>query len=328
MTCHYDSLRLALAATVAVCAGAGCKTRLWDLDGGQLLTADFAAHPAGDLAGDLATGPQDLAVPPDFAVPLDFTVFPDLVPPPDLTPPHYCDGIFVFQGDQHLAFFDPKQLTFHDIGLLNCPVGGGAAPFSMAVDRLGTAWVEYTNGDLFTVDTYTAQCQPTMYQPGQHGFQTFGMGFAADAPGSPKETLYLARGDYQRMGVSPELGSLDVNTLRITDIGPLPDLAELTGTGAGELWAFFAAVNPHYGRVDKMTGQVNLDIPVPMLGDVSQDAFAFGFFGGVFYVFLSPQGSTTTVYRLDPVGRTAVPVLANTGRIVVGAGVSTCAPQK
>jgi len=269
-----------------------------------------------------ARAPSDMTVLRDLTPPP-----PDFTPPPDLVPPHFCDGIFVFQEDERLAFFDPNQLTFHTIGKLNCPVGGGATPFSMAVDHAGLAWVEYTDGSLFNVDTYTAQCKPTMYMRGQHGFVTFGMGFAADAPNSPNETLYVARGDFGGMGATPELGSIDTKSLLLTDLAPLPDRAELTGNGAGELWGFFAAVNPHYGRIDKMSGTVSPDISAQALGDVSQDAFAFGTFGGVFYVFLAPANSSTTVYLLDPNKQSVTPVLPNTGRTIVGAGVSTCAPQ-
>lgn len=308
--------RSQFALCLALLVSGGCRTRPFDLA--------FDGEPAG---ADFA-GPRDLSVPPDFSFPPDLIVIPDLLPPPDLTPPHHCDGIFVFQKDQHLAFFDPKQLVFQDIGRLNCPVLGNAEPFSMAVDRQGIAWVEYTDGNLFRVDTYTAQCEATQFVPGQSGIVNFGMGFAAEGPGSPKETLFIAGSNIIDKGGVQELGSIDLNTLLVKDIGPLFDNAELTGTGAGELWGFFASVAPHYGRIDKVTAKINPDIATPQLADVSNDAFAFGAFGGVFYVFLSPNGGSTTVYRLDPAKQTVAPVLANTGRTVVGAGVSTCAPQK
>jgi hypothetical protein len=321
------------AALVAVLLfAAGCRTRLAALgdgptDGGNPpdlseIIVDLAVP---DFAGPDFAVPRDLAIPPDFSIPLDFTVIPDLRPPADLRPPKYCDGIFVFEERNNLYFFDPVKLQFTFIGNLACN-NNGASPFSMAVDRNGIAWVEYTNGRLFIVDTYTAQCGPTMYQPGQHGFVNFGMGFAADGPNAQTETLYLARSDFNGMGATPELGSLDTKNLLITDIAPLTGNAELTGTGAGELWGFFATNAPHYGRIDKKTGAVNPDIATPKLGNVTNDAFAFAAFGGFFWVFLAPQGANTTVYKLDP-NNGSVTAVANANFIVVGAGVSTCAPQ-
>ena len=55
-------------------------------------------------------------------------------------------------------------------------------------------------------------------------------------------------------------------------------------------------------------------------------ALAFAFWGGDFWIFTSPGGSTT-VTKYDPLtqGETAVTTLGST---IVGAGVSTCAPAK
>ena len=103
----------------------GCKTRLLEL----------GEEPA---PADLSTPTLDFSVvPPDFAIPPDLTHLPDLVPPRDLLPPRYCDGIFVFDENNRLSFFDPNLFTFTDIATLACPAQSGSSPFSMAASPDG-----------------------------------------------------------------------------------------------------------------------------------------------------------------------------------------------
>jgi len=336
-----------LGASLAMCAilaTAGCRTRLYDNDGiddelpdaavdlavpRDLAMADLSVPPdlarpdmaRPDLARpDMARVP-DLTFLPDLARPPDLTVLPDLMPPPDLVSPRYCDGIFVFDIDRRLSFFDPKKLTFTDLTILSCPAGN-ASPFSMALSRTGTAYVEYNTGALFTVDTVTGVCKATGFMPGQAGFTTFGMGFAADAQGSTSETLYMVE------AASSNFGRLNLQTFVPTTIGQLPGVAELTGTGAGDLWGFFGTQTPFIGHIDKTSGTVLETIDVTgTVGDASSAGYAFGFFGGNFYIFIHRGTGSTNVYRVNPQTNGITQVLANTGRHVVGAGVSTCAPQ-
>ncbi len=317
---------LALATVLAAALGAGCKTRLWDLS--DLGDADLAG-------GSDASAPLDAAA-PDLSI-ADLSVLPDLTPPPDLTRPHYCNGIYVFEENGNFAFFDPVKLAFFDLGAVACNVPPGFSPFSMGVSKEGIAWVEYqpTNfslpSQLYRLDLttgYPGACSPSKFANPGGDFTQFGMGFATDGPGAPTETLYVAGDNAQ--GGSHTLGSLDLGSLTISPIGPLDGRAELTGNGAGELWAFFADVNPHAGRVDKNTGALNPYFRFPQLGDLTYSAFAFGAFGGDFYAFIADeangQQASTTVYRIGANDGSITAVLSNTGRHVVGAGVSTCAP--
>jgi hypothetical protein len=58
-------------------------------------------------------------------------------------------------------------------------------------------------------------------------------------------------------------------------------------------------------------------------------AWAFAFWGGDFWIFLQrSQDTSTTVYRFVTATQTLSTVIANTGRTIVGAGVSTCAPLR
>src|SRR5205807_1146112 len=99
--------------------------------------------------------------------------------------------IYVVDLDKRLSSFDPTTLKFTDIGTLSCSAGIGATPFSMAVDRSATAWILYSSGQIFKVNTANATCVTTQFPPHQTGFDQFGMGFVSDSAGSTDETLFV-----------------------------------------------------------------------------------------------------------------------------------------
>src|SRR5439155_11207683 len=136
--------------------------------------------------------------------------------------------------------FQPDMLKFVDIGTLDCPSEMGATPFSMSVDRNAVAWVLYSSGEIFHVDTMTAKCTATNYMRGQNGFNTFGMGFSLDAVGVQTETLFLSGAD-NGLGQN-QLGSMNPKSLKVSAIAPINGSPELTGTGDAKLWAFFPDV--------------------------------------------------------------------------------------
>jgi hypothetical protein len=106
---------------------------------------------------------------------------------------------------------------------------------------------------------------------------------------------------------------------------PIPG-PELTGTGAGTLFGFYTnASGPgsHVVQIDPATGAILSDHAL-QAGN-PQDGYAFAFWGGSFYIFTSDgTGTTVTQYALS----TGVEAnVATMSEDVVGAGVSTCAPQ-
>ncbi|AKU99839.1 hypothetical protein AKJ09_06503 [Labilithrix luteola] len=221
------------------------------------------------------------------------------------------------QKGNELFRFDPVSLVFTSIGRLVCPTSGNT--FSMAVDRRGTAWIEYDDGRIFKVSTKDASCEATAYRPGQHGFLTFGMGFAKDDAdgGAPlSETLYLA-GD--------ALGRLDLSTFDVSVVGTSsPGFGELTGTGAGTLYAFVQTGN-RIVRLDKVTGGiVETYRPDADIGA----GWAFAQWGGDFWLFTGTHNGRTTVTRYSPATDTSTVMIEDTGMLVVGAGSSTCAPTE
>jgi hypothetical protein len=163
------------------------------------------------------------------------------------------------------------------------------------------------------------------------------MGFSTNG-GGPSETLFVAGGD---LVTSPnptapapnqDLGSIDVTTFQLTDIGafnPFINDVELTGTGDGRLFAFWSTdevSNTNISEIDKTTGDVTGTDELP--GTSLGNAWAFGFWGGDFYTFTQPGGNPqpSQVTQFDPVTK-AQSVIAGYPSGIVGAGVSTCAPQ-
>jgi hypothetical protein len=237
--------------------------------------------------------------------------------------------VYVVSETYELLSFYPPDATFTLIGKLTCPATPSTAtPFSMAVDRKGTAYVVYNNGQLFKVSTADASCKATSFVSGQMGFTTtFGMGFATIGAG-PAEQLFVAADPTG----GATLATIDTTTFALSTIGmvtPPAYLPELTGTGDGRLYGFYApdstSMTMAVGEFDKSNGNI---LGADALSSVDRGtAWAFAFWGGDFWLFTAPGTTplqTTTKY--DPVSK-SLSVVAHYSSLIVGAGVSTCAPQ-
>jgi hypothetical protein len=283
---------------------------LADATSGEPGPADVGGADAGDARDDGAGPvPYEASLPivnPRSPPPLAFTTCPD---------PSAPSIYVVTQDGRQLFTFDPSTAAFRLVGTLRCP--SADSPESMAVDRSGTAYVLYTDGSLFRVSTQTAQCSATSFMSAQAGFSRFGMSFASNASGT-FETLYVA----------PQggLATIDLVTFQLHLVGQNSlNLAELTGTGDGRLFAFSASSGASaIMQLDPSNGSIvaTTDLPQLPLGD----GFAFAFWASDFYLF---TGSTTAtgsqVTRFRPSDRSQV-VVATLSSLIVGAGVSTCAP--
>jgi len=230
---------------------------------------------------------------------------------------------WIYTVDQAGMFsrFDPATLTFADIGMLQCPSLDGYYPNSMAVDQNAVAWVNYEDGSLFKVDTTTGHCEATSFKVGQYGLGRFGMGFVFQ-PSTDVDTLFVAGTDPQALLATVAFPSLLVTPIGILDAGD----AELTGTGDGSLWGFVpsGSGSGQYSvlvRIDPTSGKTLESYSYPTLSD-SAFNWAVKFWGGSFWIFLNT--SVYEVPRASP--QTIRTAIADSGRAVVGAGVSTCAP--
>jgi len=324
-----------LSAVVLVACGS--RTGLL-VPGEELASPDGGTGPGGDDSGETAldAGPdatevQDALPSIDVTVPVDaFNDCPDAG----------ATLVYVVTQQEQLLSFYPPTAQFRAIGPLSCPTRGQSNPFSMAVDRTGIAYVLYQDGELFRVSTATARCQATSFRSGQSSFAiNFGMGFSHDNTGTG-ETLFVASGNSAT--TTPALATIDPRTFALRTVGDLQPAilnAELSGTGAGDLFAFFATrgaapcdnMNPNVnctdsaiGQLDKATGRVVAQSV--LRGNAQGTAWAFAFWGGDFYTFTAP-GSGTIVNRFNPADGSIVTVATRSDQIV-GAGVSTCAPAQ
>ncbi len=285
----------------------------------------------------------------DGSVPTDGAIPPlDARPPVDVDRRDCPDAdallVYTITDTKQLQSFNPSTGQFRLIGNIACPAGKStqnpsedATPFSMAVDRKGIAYILFTDERLYRVSALTGACVATSFVPRQSNFRLFGMGFATNT-GGPDETLYVA-GDDRTYGDGQRgargLARVDPTTFTLTPVGdfsPTVAQAELTGRGDGRLYAFYdkgtgaaGFAEPSYiGEINGQTAQV--------VGERRFDAvdqgtgWAFAFWGGDFYMFHAP-GGTTTVTRWRPTDD-SVREIARTNLKIVGAGVSTCAPQQ
>lgn len=237
--------------------------------------------------------------------------------------------VYVVSDDDLLFSFKPDTLEFKTIGALGCP-SGGATPNSMAVDRSGTAWVNYSDGALFKVSTTDASCTATNFQKNQSGFSRFGMAFASNGPGSKEETLYVV--GIEALNNGKGLAKIDLGTMVLTPIGDFSGAlagkgAELTGTGDGKLYGFFTtSPNATLAQIDPATGATSNN--VSLYGVKTGQAWAFSFWGGDFWFYTSNGIAASIVTRYQPADNDKISNVKQDvgGFKIVGAGVSTCAP--
>ncbi|MEJ7602365.1 MAG: hypothetical protein WKG01_31000 [Kofleriaceae bacterium] len=237
--------------------------------------------------------------------------------------------VYVVDEDDTFSKFDPATRTFTDLGRLDCPAGFSASPFSMSVDRDAFAWVLYSNDDLFRVDVKDlSSCTKTTWNS-PNNLNKFGMGFSTDIVGGTTDTLFIAGGEDGPTGGSSNLAAVDTGGLTAQGVGSIAGWPELTGTGNAELWGFFPSSGgstPRISRIDKATAGMPTNYPLSSLAGTPK-AWAFAAWGGDFWVFLKKGSeSSTRVYQVDGMTGMVEGMTTASGRSIVGAGVSTCAP--
>jgi hypothetical protein len=116
------------------------------------------------------------------------------------------------------------------------------------------------------------------------------------------------------------LVTVNVNTWQTRPVGPLMlGDSELSGSPDGRLFAFngtVSQVDPSSAAVLATFNAVNLPVGT---------GWAFAYWGGDFFLFTG-QGVSSTVTRFRPTDNSLVNVATLRGEVIVGAGVSTCAP--
>lgn len=226
--------------------------------------------------------------------------------------------------------FNPGTLQSKSLGQLRCP-GEFSETWSMAVNRKGIAYVLFNSGRLFQVALSNLSCTATSYSIDALDFPKFGMGFATDQNG-PSETLYVSASGYDGSFYTG-LGSIDLKTFQLKKIGAFDTTragVELTGTGDGRLYGFAPGGLPPWGQgiwlmeIDKQTGKFLSEKKLAQLD--AGYGWAFGFWGGDFWFFTNPTRQSSQVTRYRPSDQSLTKMTTFSTRIV-GAGVSTCAPE-
>jgi hypothetical protein len=298
-------------------------------------------NPPPDAGKDVARDQFVLDVLPDidagFDAPPD--VLPDVPmidvnPLPDVVVQGCVDAgatqIYLITSENILYSFYPLTLAITAIGMISCPVPDPESntPFSMAVNRTGTAFSVFQEGNLEEISTATAACIPTPYVPDQQGIINFGMGYVGNSSVDAGETLYVAANSIGNPAPMV-LGTINTTTFTLNIVGSFqPVSAELTGTGDGRLFAFWApggegTPGSAVSQVDPATAQIIATTPLPTV--TQGEGWAFAFWGGDFYLFTGTGSSDIT--RFDPIANT-VTVVGSVPNLIVGAGVSTCAPMQ
>ena len=171
-----------------------------------------------------------------------------------------------------------------------------------------------------------AACSATSFA--SNTFINFGMGFVSNTSGSTDETLFVAGGGMSAIGSgSATLGTIAMPSLATAQLGTVAGSPELTGTGDAKLWGFYPDTTPpKVDQIDKTNGAESNEFKLPTLQGTPA-AWAFAFWGGDFWIFLKRSNDNSTkVYHLKSADGSITTAIANTGRTIVGAGVSTCAP--
>jgi hypothetical protein len=243
--------------------------------------------------------------------------------------PGVATPIYAVTDDAHLLKLDPRQtpLGLTDIGALGCPITVGQGPYALAVDRDATVFVLATDGHLYAKDLTSASgCHATDFRADQSGLHVFSLAFAAAGAGSATDRLYAAGGAQAGVG-DAQLATLDPGTLTMSAITALSGWPVLSGTANATLWAYQPAVSPPQLVVlDTTTGAPQNPVGLASLAGTPV-AWGFASWGGDGWVFLKKDAeSDSTVYRVDGTSGAVTTALAGTGRTIVAAGVSTCAP--
>ena len=249
---------------------------------------------------------------------------------------HSSDGcsdaarlVYLFTSDGKIHSLNPKTKALSYLSLLSCKSSIVSVPNSMAVDRDAVAWVNYSDGKIYRVQTSTGACISTAFAA--PGWGRMGMGFSTEGT-TKNETLYIS--DVEGLN-GRGLASVGLPTMTLTSIGGFgPDVSgltpELTGTGDGRLFGFSVSggnVPAKLGQIDKSIGSASNVVSLSDIRNVT--AWAFSFWGGDFYLYHSSSSASTAtsrVTRYSPSSATSEIYINDLGIRVVGAGVSTCAP--
>ncbi len=228
--------------------------------------------------------------------------------------------IYLLDQDNYLFQFNPTTFDVTSVGMINCSTT--AYPYSMALQSNGKAWTLFTDGNLYTFDIKTAQCQNTSYVVDQDEPILFGMYFVLNGSDNT-ETLYIS-GDSSDPPC--HLATIDLNTFEISIIGYYQITSarsELTGTNDGRLFGLFEGAPYFIAEINQTNGQILSETSQNMIQYTSDSShFAFVPYLSNFFLFVGyPNFTDIFLYDSSTNTTTKTKTIENG---IVGAGMSTC----
>ncbi len=192
----------------------------------------------------------------------------------------------------------------------------------MALQRNGKAWTLFTDGNLYTFDIKTAQCQSTSYVSQQEEVILFGMNFVIDGPHNT-ERLYISS---DSSNPPYGLATIDVDTLEISVIGYYDTISargELTGTNDGRLFGLFEGTPFLIAEINRTNGEILSETSQNMIQYTSDSShFAFAWYLSNFFLFVGNLTFTDIFFFNSSTTTTTKEKTIANG--IVGAGFSTC----
>jgi hypothetical protein len=254
--------------------------------------------------------------------------------------------IYAVDESGALLRFDPTLLggpnPIQSLGTPSCTPGASltgtdpAVVVSMSVDRIGTVWVLYSSGELFTIDPASLACAATNFEPQQTGWNLFNLAFAG--PGGPStQSIYIDGGTID-LSTPGGFALIDRGSLRVQALGSLAGAADgsvaLAGTGDLQLFGLYLAFasTSHIRQIDRTSGAIlPTALTVSGVFDGNTVAWAFAHWGGKFWIFatrLDPVSSaqTTSLWSVDRVSGMQQMQIASVAYTPISAGSSTCVP--
>ena len=259
-------------------------------------------------------------------------------------------------GATSIQAFDPPTLTFTPVVAEIACDGTGAdwGVSSMGVDRNRAAWITwsapadgaedpaYKRLDRIDLDSGSCDTDVGALPTTDNWGTPLGMAFVAEGENSGLETLYFVdTGTWlHTIGSAASFG-------RWWTLGPEGRTfsgVELTGSGDGRM---FSLVMNYTGPFDHDCTAEMPCLPTVRLAEVDKSdatalsmidlaeieafgldpgGFAFAYWGGHIWVFISRDFGPTQVFDHDPQTQTTTLATEDGVPGVVGAGVSTCAP--
>jgi len=223
---------------------------------------------------------------------------------------------------------------------VTCPDLDPTLTHSMAVDRMGRAWVGFSNGEIALVDIHDASCTRSEVALRRAGIATaFGMGFAPTKEGAiGGESLFLSlEPDALEGDEELEHDTFTAKLARVDDgktvhiVGEYPNRVrhlrgELTSRADGRLFGFFTGDPFLLAEIDPATAELRWQRTLGSMrfSELGGGSWAFAAVGSETFFFWTDHGGPSRVTHLSSEG-VLTTLVNNSGIEVVGAGVSTCA---